>query len=215
MINSINNRIIFTYIPNSKYTKNIHINIDNIVQDTKLKLQNYNKEKNNYYDQLDTIIDNNNLIQSSNISLNKKESLNDIKQLINSYNDTLHFFNKNKSLSQENMNIYTALKEITYPPLSYESIGIQIDINGKLRINENKLINAINNTPNTVNNILTGLMNSTNNQLNIINSQYDKLFPEIQKTIGNEMLTTSFYTSGAYLQAASYINLGNIINFCL
>ena len=219
MISNINNNSIFTYIQ-SNFIKQNKIEIFNEKQNyINPIISNYNNEKNKYYEQLDNIT--NELSQviydDKKFKLNENitESFNDIKQLINSYNHTLNFFNQNKDLSIQNNNIYNSLKEITYPPIIYESIGINVDSSGKLQINKNELENAINNTPTKVNNILIGLISQTDNQLCIIDSQYNKLFPEISTMLGYEMHATSFYTSGAYLRVAAYINLGNIVNFYL
>lgn len=164
----------------------------------------------------------NNKINDKNISINSpkysqqlQKSLDTVYELINSYNDLTNFFNENESVSKRISNINSSLNNFAYYAGSYNSIGLRLSNNNEIIVDENQLIQAIIERPNTVNNILHTFTNRISNSLNSVSIQYDNLFPNIENILGDQFKMAKFYTSSAFVQLQSFMNTGNIVNFFL
>ena len=142
-------------------------------------------------------------------------SLDTVYELINSYNDLTNFFNENESVSKRISNINSSFNSFAYYAGSYNSIGLQLNNNNEIIVDENQLIQAIIERPNTVNNILHTFTNRISNSLNSVSIQYDNLFPSIENMLGDQFKMAKFYTSSAFVQLQSFMSTGNIINFFL
>lgn len=142
-------------------------------------------------------------------------SLDTVYELINSYNDLTNFFNENESVSKRINNINSSFNSFAYYAGSYNSIGLQLSNNNEIIVDENQLVQAIIERPNTVNNILHTFTNRISNSLNSVSIQYDNLFPSIENMLGNQFKMAKFYTSSAFVQLQSFISTGNIVNFFL
>lgn len=198
--------------------------INTINNDTQFVLDTYDRVKNTFYtelknntNELSNAIDDIkqhdfNLQDDANKDDELQNSLNLVKNLVDNYNTNIDFFNKNSDISNRISYIHDIFGDTKYNSSLYKSIGINVDIiSGELSINRERLIQAIINAPNNVNNILYSLANKAEQHLNIVDSQYDKLFPDITKVLGINLENT--YINNAQVQTIAYMNIGNLINF--
>ena len=137
-----------------------------------------------------------------------------IQDFVDDYNSSIEFFQDNNSVSARVGRMAELFGDTTYRAQSYESIGINVQNDGTLAVDQEKLAHAIVDNPERVSHIVgdSGLADKAESHVNVANSQRSQLFPSAQSMFGQELSTASFYTSGAYLNMNSYSNLGNLVN---
>ena len=104
--------------------------------------------------------------------------------------------------------------DTTYRASNYNSIGISVGKDGSLTVDEDKLANAITNSPDKVSRIMgkDGLAGKTESHISTANAQKDKLFPSVESLFGKELKTAQVYTGSAMLRMNGYANVGNFFN---
>lgn len=143
-----------------------------------------------------------------------QSALKTVRDFVDNYNASLEFFQDNSSVSGRVNRMAEVFGDTTYRAQSYESIGIKVAGDGSMTLDEETLAQAIVDNPERVSNILggDGLADKAESHVDVANSQRNQLFPNVQSMFGEQMEEAAFYTSGAFLQANSYSNLGNLVN---
>jgi len=143
-----------------------------------------------------------------------QSALKTVRDFVDNYNASLEFFQDNSSVSGRVNRMAEVFGDTTYRAQSYESVGIKVAGDGSMTLNEEQLAQAIVDNPERVANILggDGLADKAENHVDVANSQRSQLFPNVQSMFGEQLDSAAFYTSGAFLQANSYSNLGNLVN---
>ena len=137
-----------------------------------------------------------------------------IQDFVDDYNASIEFFQDNNSVSARVGRMAELFGDTTYRAQSYDSIGISVQNDGTLAVDQERLARAIVDNPERVSNIVGdgGLADKAESHVNVANSQRSQLFPSAQSMFGQELSTASFYTSNAYLSVNSFSNLGNLVN---
>lgn len=143
-----------------------------------------------------------------------KTAVNNVKDLVKSYNDAVGFFKENASVSKRMERMSDMFSDTTYRASNYQSIGISVGKDGSLAVDEEKLANAIVSSPDKVSRIMgsDGLAGKAQSHMNVANSQQDKLFPSVSDLFGKELKTAEVYTGNALLRMNGYANVGNLFS---
>ncbi len=151
---------------------------------------------------------------STTYSKDLQMALEAVSNFVSNYNSSLQFLNDNASVSRRVENLANTFSDTTYSASRYEPVGISVQSNGMLEINEEILADAIVNNPDKVSSALGegGLAGKAQKHVSFANFQQDKLFPSVQSMFGDQIRTASIYTSNAYLASSSYASLGNLFN---
>ena len=150
-------------------------------------------------------------------SLNKSDlddALKAVKNFVSAYNDTIDFFSENSGISKRVSRMAQVFGDTTYRAKSYESIGISVNSDGSLKVDEEKLTKAISDSPGNVSNILGkgGLAGKAESHISTANSQSSLLFPSAKAMLGDQLNTAAIYTGKSYQNITSLNNVGNLIN---
>lgn len=137
-----------------------------------------------------------------------------VNEFVENYNGTMEFFNENGAVSARSSKMAEIFADTKYRESSYESIGLNVNSDGTLAIDEEKLARAIVDNPDKVSDVLgkTGLADKAQDHIDFANSQRSQLFPSAQSMFGDQLSSASFYTSGAYINMNSFSTLGNLVN---
>lgn len=151
---------------------------------------------------------------TTNYSKDLQAALDTVKGFVDDYNSAVKFFGDHKDVSKRIEQMATTFGDTTYRANLYDSIGLTVNSNGSLSINEAKLAETIVNNPDKVSSILgnDGLAGKTESHISFANSQADKLFPTAQSMLGEQLDTAALYTGNAYRNMAALGNMGNLIN---
>lgn len=143
-----------------------------------------------------------------------KTALKNVKDFVSSYNDTVSFMKDNASISKRMGRVSEMFADTSYRASNYNSIGISVGKDGSLTVDEDKLANAIINSPDKVSRIMgkDGLAGKTESHISTANAQKDKLFPSVESLFGKELKTAQVYTGSAMLRMNGYANVGNFFN---
>ena len=140
---------------------------------------------------------------------NLQKAVKDVDNFVQKYNNLLNFSTDYSSTSKRMEKLVNTLKDNAYQANLYKSIGINVNDDGSLSVDERQLASTMVKNSNKVERLLDNLSTKTDNKLNLIESQQDKLFPTINTFLDKN---TSMYTSNALLQMNNYMNQGNLIN---
>ena len=151
---------------------------------------------------------------STTYSKDLQSALDAVSNFVSNYNSSLQFLNDNASVSRRVENLANTFGDTTYRASSYEAIGISVQSNGMLEVNEEMLANAIVNDPDKVSSVLgaDGLAGKAEQHVSFATFQQDRLFPTAQAMLGDQINAASLYTSNAYLAMSSYASVGNLVN---
>ncbi|WP_407400838.1 flagellar filament capping protein FliD [Anaerovibrio sp.] len=143
-----------------------------------------------------------------------KTALKNVKDFVSSYNDTVSFMKDNASISKRMGRVSEMFADTSYRASNYNSIGISVGKDGSLTVDEDKLANAITNSPDKVSRIMgkDGLAGKTESHISAANAQKDKLFPSVESLFGKELKTAQVYTSSAMTRMNGYAYMGNFLN---
>ena len=143
-----------------------------------------------------------------------QSALDVVNKFVEDYNTSIKFFGDNAGISKRVENMGKIFDDASYRASTYASIGLTVGAGGTIEIDEEKLANAIVNSPDRVSSILgsDGLAGKAESHVSFANSQADKLFPTAQAMLGNQIETASIYTGKAYLNMNYFNNLGNLVN---
>ena len=153
-----------------------------------------------------------------------------VEQFASDYNDAIDFFNNNSDVSKRIGRMGTMFADTTYRNGNYNSIGLQIQSDGKIKIDEERLTKVLtedaDNYAKAVENgedrtfrskvaeVLgkDGLAGKADDHISTANSQRDRLFPSADTLIGKDLSAAALYTGTSYRNMTNYQSLGNLIN---
>ena len=143
-----------------------------------------------------------------------KTALKNVKDFVSSYNDTVSFMKDNAAISKRMGRVSEMFADTSYRASNYNSIGISVGKDGSLTVDEDKLANAITNSPDKVSRIMgkDGLAGKTASHISAANAQKDQLFPSVESLFGKELKTAQVYTSSAMTRMNGYAYMGNFLN---
>ncbi len=143
-----------------------------------------------------------------------KTALNTVKDLVDSYNDSISFLKDNSGVSARVSRMATVFGDTAYRSANYELIGITVGSDGKLSINEDALAQSIADNPDKVSSVLgkDGLAGKAEQHIDTANSQRDRLFPTAKSMLGNELSAAALYTGKSFVNMTSISNIGNLVN---
>ena len=155
-----------------------------------------------------------NVTSTTTYSKDLQAALDTVKSFVDDYNSAVKFFGDHKDVSKRIEQLSTTFNDAGYRANLYDLIGLTVNSNGSISINEAKLAETIVNDPDKVSSILgkDGLAGKAESHISFANSQADKLFPTAQAMLGDQLDTASLYTGNAYRNMAAYSNMGNLIN---
>lgn len=141
-----------------------------------------------------------------------------VKKFADDYNEVVSFLKDNSSKSSKIENLSYSFSTNKFLNTSLSSIGMQIDSNGKLNVNEDALNSAIKNDVNNVKKVL-------GNSSGIASTAYDKateamkngknLYPQFEG-LNNNISTYSYNNSNIiFSQYNSVYNSGLFLNYLL
>lgn len=141
-------------------------------------------------------------------------ALDTVRDFVNDYNSAVKFFGDNASVSKRVEMVGNAFGDTTYRAATYASIGLTTNSDGSISIDESKLANAILNDPDKVSTVLgaDGLAGKAESHISFANGQRDKLFPEAEKMLGDELSAAALYTGHAYRNMSAINNVGSLLN---
>ena len=143
-----------------------------------------------------------------------KTALKNVKDFVSSYNGTVSFMKDNAAISKRMGRVSEMFADTSYRASNYNSIGISVGKDGSLTVDEDKLANAITNSPDKVSRIMgkDGLAGKTESHISAANAQKDQLFPSVESLFGKELKTAQVYTSSAMTRMNGYAYMGNFLN---
>ena len=143
-----------------------------------------------------------------------KDALKSIENFVDKYNDAIEFFDDNADVSNRIKNMGKTFADTTYNSDLLSSIGVNVGKDGTMKIDEDKLTDALTSDPNKVSRILgkDGLAGKADNHVSFANSQADRLFPSLSSSLGSAISQSSVYTGRSLLQLSQLSAVGNILN---
>lgn len=144
-----------------------------------------------------------------------------VEKFASSYNEAVSFLNNNKDKSNEISNLaqsYTSI--VKYNKSTLSGIGINVDANGKLTIDKDKLMNAIKENKDIVRNTLgdstSGVANKIYNKTSVSMLQSKELYPA-SKLKNDYINNTYFYnpSNSSILQANQMYSSGMFLDLLL
>lgn len=143
-----------------------------------------------------------------------RAALDTVKDLVSDYNSAIKFFSENSSVSKRVERMATTFGDTTYRAANYAAIGLTVNKDGTLNINESKLADAILNDSGKVSSTLgaDGLAGKAEDHISFANSQREQLFPTAKKMLGDQLDAAALYTGKAYNNVTAYNNMGNLLN---
>lgn len=147
-------------------------------------------------------------------SENLQNAVDNVKELVDSYNSATKLFQDNSEVSKRIGNMASVFADAGYRAENYASVGITVDSSGKLLIDEEKLATMLTENPDKVSRIIgkDGLAGKAQSHMEVANSQKDKLFPSVDSMFGSELKTAQAYTGKGLSNMVGYANVGNLLN---
>ena len=144
-------------------------------------------------------------------------ALDAVKDLVNSYNDSIKFLSDNSEVSGRVSKMASNFGDTTYRSSLYEQVGISVGKDGTLTIDEEKLANTIAENPDKVSRILgkDGLADKAIQHVDTANAQRNNLFPSAKSMLGSQLDQAALYTGGAFVNMTMISNIGNLVNMML
>jgi flagellar capping protein FliD len=143
-----------------------------------------------------------------------QSALDTIKDLVNSYNDSLKFLKNNSEVSGRVGQMAANFGDTTYRSSLYEQVGISVGNDGSLSIDEERLANSIAENPDKVSRILgkEGLADKALQHVDTANGQRNNLFPTAKSMLGSQMDAVELYTGKSMINMTNISNIGNLVN---
>ena len=153
-------------------------------------------------------------VMKTTYSKSMQSALDTVKSLVDNYNDSLKFLKDNSEVSGRVGQMATNFGDTTYRSSLYESVGISVDKDGSLSIDEEKLADTIANDPDKVSRILGkgGLADKAIQHVDTANGQRNNLFPSAKAMLGSQMDAVALYTGKSMINMTNISNIGNLIN---
>lgn len=147
---------------------------------------------------------------------NQDAALSNVRNLVERFNDAVNYFNENRGISNRMSALAGTFDNAGRLAESLNNVGIVND-NGRLRVNESRLAEALNRNSSDVADALgqNGLAGRLDKSVELANSQRDNLFPTITDYLNDKRNdpTESLYAAQLHKTAAlSRVQGANFVN---
>ena len=179
------------------------------------KIKNYDfNVGENAVEKIESVGENGEKIISTKYNDKLTDALKNVENFLSDYNDAINFFADNSSISKRVANLAKSFGDTTYFAKNYSEIGIVTGSSGEMKIDEEKLVDAITKNPSKVSRLLgsDGLAGKSVSHMNFANAQKNNLFPDTRQMLGQNLSAASFYGSKGFLSSNSYLGIGNLIS---
>ena len=148
---------------------------------------------------------------------NTAAALSNVRNFVNTFNSAVDYLNENRTMSDRMNALASNFGDNENLTQSLDEVGISVNEDGRLRVNEDKLADALSENSSNVNAVLgqNGLAGRLNRNVDLANSQRENLFPSIADYAGDkrEEPTESLYAVQNKRTAAhSRFNAGRFLN---
>ena len=148
---------------------------------------------------------------------NTASALSTVRNFVNTFNSAVDYLNENRGMSSRMNALASNFGDNETLTQSLDSVGISVNEDGRLRVNEDRLADALNENSSNVNAVLgqNGLAGRLDRNVDLANSQRDNLFPTITDYAGDtrEEPTESLYAAQNKRTAAhNRLNAGRFLN---
>jgi len=142
------------------------------------------------------------------------EVLKGIENFASKYNDAIDFFQDNAEVSVRMKNMTDVFSDTTYRSGLLNTVGIVVENDGKMKIDEDVLTKALTENPSKVGRILGkgGLADKADAHVSFARSAQNRLFPSMDSVLGGAARSSSVYSGNSLLKLSSYSSIGNILN---
>ena len=145
-----------------------------------------------------------------------KAAIDNVKDLVNEYNETNDFLHENKSLGKGVRQLVTEFSDTTYKADSYAKMGISVDAKtGKMSVNESRLARALTDSPAQSEAILGkgGLAGRADRHAQYAQMSRSRVIPSMEQAIGGQLNYASNLLNGRSLPTMSrYSNMLNLFS---
>jgi len=145
-----------------------------------------------------------------------KAAIDNVKDLVNEYNETNDFLHENKSLGKGVRQLVTEFSDTTYKADSYAKMGISVDAKtGKMSVNESRLARALTDSPAQSEAILGkgGLAGRADRHAQYAQMSRSRVIPSMEQAIGSQLNYASNLLNGRSLPTMSrYSNMLNLFS---
>ena len=145
-----------------------------------------------------------------------KAAIDNVKDLVNEYNETNDFLHENKSLGKGVRQLVTEFSDTTYKADSYAKMGISVDAKtGKMSVNESRLARALTESPAQSEAILGrgGLAGRADRHAQYAQMSRSRVIPSMEQAIGSQLNYASSLLNGRSLPTMSrYSNMLNLFS---
>lgn len=148
---------------------------------------------------------------------NTAAALSNVRNFVNTFNSAVDYLNENRGMSDRMNALASNFGDNENLTQSLDEVGISVNEDGRLRVNEDRLADALTENSSNVNAVLgqNGLAGRLNRNVDLANSQRENLFPSIADYAGDrrEEPTESLYAVQNKRTAAhSRLNAGRFLN---
>ncbi len=147
-----------------------------------------------------------------------RDALSDVRNFVNTFNSTVDYLNENRGMSGRMNALATNFGDNENFTQSLDSVGISVNEGGKLRVNEDRLADALSENSSNVTAVLgqNGLTGRLNRNVDLANSQRENLFPTVTDYAGDKRdePTESLYAAQTAKKTAAHSkeNAGHFLN---
>ncbi|MBR2733829.1 MAG: hypothetical protein IKD80_06230 [Selenomonadaceae bacterium] len=112
---------------------------------------------------------------------NTNAALSNVRNLVDRFNDAVSYFNENRGMSDRMNALAGNFRDNDNFANSLNAVGITVGDNGRLTVNETRLVDALNENSGNVNEVLgrNGLAGRLDGNVELANSQRENLFPTV------------------------------------
>ena len=137
-----------------------------------------------------------------------------IEKFADKYNEAIDFFNDNADLTKHMKNMTAVFSDTTYRAGSLATIGVVVDNEGKMKLDEDALVKTLTENPTKVERLLGkgGLAAKADSHISFARSQQSRLFPSASSVLGSSIKQSSVYSGNSLLRLSSYSSVGSLLN---
>ena len=145
-----------------------------------------------------------------------KAAIDNVKDLVNEYNETNDFLHENKSLGKGVRQLVTEFSDTTYKADSYAKMGITVDAKtGKMSVNESRLARVLTDSPAQSEAILGkgGLAGRADRHAQYAQMSRSRVIPSMEQAFGGQLNYAANMLNGRSLPTMSrYSNMLNLFS---
>ena len=148
---------------------------------------------------------------------NTAAALSNVRNFVNTFNSAVDYLNENRTMSSRMNALASNFGDNENLSRSLGEVGISVNEDGRLRVNEDRLADALSENSSNVNAVLgqNGLAGRLDRNVDLANSQRENLFPSITDYAGDKRdePTESLYAAQNNRTAAhNRLNAGRFLN---